>query len=187
VFRDLLGLTGTPCVGKKTLAPLIAQSLGVKAFGMTELAFSEGLVHRRVGEVDPGLLRKAISKRVPAGSLVYGHLLPYVLRKGEARMVCVLRCDPSVLKKRLRARRYRESKVNENVEAELIGLLAFESRERFGVPTVFDVDTTNASISASAKAVTRRFRSMRPSELVDWLPAYSRPGRLGDLFTGGFV
>jgi broad-specificity NMP kinase len=55
--------------------------------------------------------------------------------------VIVLRCDPEVLKKRLKARGYKAAKVQENCEAEALDYCT--QRAATGFKMVFDLDTTN--------------------------------------------
>ena len=62
-----------------------------------------------------------------------------------------MRCHPDVLADRLRARGYSESKVRENVEAEVLDVILCESVDS-GIPT-FVVDSTSESPEESASAV----------------------------------
>ena len=66
-------------------------------------------------------------------------------------MVIVLRCRPSVLAKRLKARGYPDRKVAENAEAEALDVILVESVETGR--EVYEIDTTNITPEEAADAV----------------------------------
>lgn len=183
----VVGICGTPGTGKKTLAPLVADLLGLPAVGLNSL------IPRGEEEVDPAALRRALLALPPRRAVVYGHLLPHVVQRREASFVAVLRCEPSVLRSRLAARGYPSWKVVENVEAELIGVVIEECVKRFGV--VREYDATEAPPSEIAGAVARDAkashgtlrgsgrRAGRPR--IDWTLDYDSSTKLRSLLEGG--
>lgn len=188
-MRAIVGICGTPGTGKKTVAPLVARLLELpRAIPLNSLA-AKGEV-----EVDTVRLRRELLKAAPARAVVFGHLLPHVLRKSEAGFVAVLRCEPSVLRKRLEKRGYPGAKVTENVEAELIGVVLDECVRRFGLGLVREYDTTSASPRAVAKAIARDAVSAlsegkgaakrRPTAWIDWTLDYDSSGKLRSLLAG---
>ncbi|MDG6910354.1 MAG: AAA family ATPase [Nitrososphaerota archaeon] len=180
-MRGILGITGTPGTGKKTLAPLVAQALGAGCLGLNDVAREDGLLGKD-GGVEPALLRRSLARRLKAPAVVYGHLLPYVLGRNDAASVAVLRCEPSVLKRRLASRGYPSSKVLDNVQAELIGLVSADAISTFGRAKVFEVDTTRSEPQASAAALVALARGRRGrARLVDWMPNYDSSQRLRSL------
>lgn len=181
----MLGLTGTPGTGKKTLAPMVAAALGVQALSINDAVSLAGAKRRRTPvEVEPAQARRAILRRSKGDCLVYGHLLADVLQGRDVGRVVVLRCDPAVLKSRLTARGYPRKKVRENVEAELIGLIAATTRTRFGGDKVAEVDTTRSDAPAAATQTARLLRSAhRAPRRIDWLEAYSSALKLRSLLS----
>jgi adenylate kinase len=183
-MHGALGITGTPGTGKKSIAPLVAKELGVPCLGINDFAESTGLLERKgeEAEVDAPRLRRALARRIKGPTVVYGHLLPYVVHRSQVAMAVVLRCEPSVLKARLHARGYSKSKVIENVEAELIGAVTAECLDAFGKAKTFEVDTTttspeDASVVVAALAAGGRHRA--PG--IDWLAGYDSGGKLRSL------
>jgi len=73
----------------------------------------------------------------------------------QVERAIVLRCDPRTLERRLKQRHYRKTKVQENVEAELVDVILVESVEALGVRCVSEIDTTRKGIRATADAVER--------------------------------
>jgi adenylate kinase len=178
-----LGITGTPGTGKKTLAPLVAGMLGVPAFGLNE--FSAGSSPEPPGgerAVAADRLGKEVLSSVRGPCLIYGHLLPYAFGRGTFSSVAVLRCDPTVLRRRLEARGYGEEKVRENVEAELIGVLAADSVSAFGPGRVNEIDTTKGAPPEAASVVAACLRRGGTRKTrIDWMDSYGSAARLRSL------
>jgi adenylate kinase len=181
-----LGLTGTPGTGKKSIAPLLAARLKIPSVSLNEYASELGLGERKNGAllVDTEELRTSILKHQPRPSLVYGHLLPEVLRADEVERVFVLRCDPRVLKRRLFSRGYNEAKVRQNLEAELIGVVMYACISAYSDESVFGFDTTRTSAEQAARTLARRFirPNLHESE-IDWVPSYASAAKLRSLFS----
>jgi adenylate kinase len=182
---DIVGVTGTPGTGKKSLAPMLAKKLGVRCISIDELASSYGLLVEGDREriVDTHALKnKMRTYRGPA--LLYGHLIPYVLPRSSMSKVVVLRCDPAVLKKRLALRSYDWLKLLDNVEAELIGLISSDAFDAFGSKITFEVDTTTIGPSVAATRAFELMRSKgRPDGRVDWTKSYDTGAKLRSLLS----
>ncbi len=188
-MRDVVGICGTPGTGKKTIAPRVAELLGLPgAVSINSLA-PEG-----ASDVDPKQLRRALLRSKPPRIVLVGHLLPDVLRRPEAAFVAVLRCDPAVLRNRLSERGYPPKKVTENVEAELIGVLLYECVKTYGGDLVREYDTTAAPPDATARAIARdakvapvggaKLARKRTSSWIDWTLDYDSSSKLRSLLSG---
>lgn len=183
-MQGVVGICGTPGTGKKTIAPKVAALLGFPApIPISSLA-PKGAVDVDVEQLRRALLRRRRSSRI----VLFGHHLPDVLRKREVAFVAVLRCEPSVLRRRLVQRGYPEEKVVQNVEAELIGLLLDECVRRFGSQLVREYDTTSASAEQVAGAIARDVRAepprRPPQAWTDWTLDYDSSSKLRSLLSG---
>jgi len=183
----IIGVTGTPGTGKKSVAPLLAKGLRVQCLSIDEVARSHGLLERRGGEweVDAGALRRELHGfSVP--TVIYGHLLPHSIDERLVSRAVVLRCEPSVLKRRLAARGYSQKKVIDNVESELIGVVSSETFEAFGEAKTFEIDTTNMvpeDAAGASKGVIAG--DSKPDPRIDWTLAYDTGARLRALLSVG--
>jgi len=135
----LIALTGTPGTGKTSVGEVL-KARGYAVLDLDRMAREYGLIRgrdeaRQADEVDVDALRERI--RVPAKLAFlkshYSHLM-------DVNVAIVLRCRPSVLRDRLRARQWSEEKILENVEAEAIDVITQEATQR--IPFVYEVDTT---------------------------------------------
>ena len=175
----MLGITGTPGTGKKSVAPIVAKRMGTKCVSLNDLAWSYGLVNRKSGTVDSEKLRARLKGELSENAVVYGHLLPYVVPPSTLSKVVVLRCEPGVLKERLRLRGYGPSKIVENVEAELIGVVSSEAFDNYGRAKTLEVDTTGVSPIDAASAVIKIAVSRpRGAPRIDWTLDYDSGAKL---------
>ena len=181
----IIGVTGSPGAGKKTVSPLIAAELGLPCVSLNDLALSYGLLKPGVGEggVDTRKMKKMLARN-PRPALVFGHLLPYVVEPELAEKVVVLRCEPAALKRRLVSRGYAPRKVAENVEAELIGVVSADAYGAFGDARTFEVDTTlSTPADSSREAVSVVRGESSPGPRLDWLGNYGSGEKLRSLLS----
>lgn len=146
----LVAVTGTPGTGKSSACDVLARR-GYAVVDLDDAAREGGYVvgrdeARQSDEVDVDALRENL--RVPAKIAFlrshYSHLM-------DVNLAVVLRCRPSVLRKRLEARGWPPEKVRENVEAEAIDVITQEAADR--LPLVFEVDTTSLDPEQTAEAI----------------------------------
>lgn len=174
-----IAVTGTPGVGKSTLAHLAAQRFGWDLADVHGLAEVHGLVVERDEDADAdvvdtdrladileALARDRDPEHVEVLDGHLSHLLPVDL-------VWVVRCDPRVLEGRLRDRGYGEEKVRENLEAEAMDLILQEALG--GDAPVVQRDGTRRSpgdlLSAFVDAEGNPFKrtDLEPVDWSDWL------------------
>ena len=146
----LVAITGTPGTGKSSVCDVLARR-GYVVVDLDEIARREGLIigrdeKRGTDEVDVEALREGL--RIPAK---VAFLKSHYSHRMDVNLSVVLRCRPSVLRARLKARGWPAEKVRENVEAEAIDVILQEAVSR--LPFVFEVDTTNATPSETAEAI----------------------------------
>ncbi|MDA4116275.1 MAG: AAA family ATPase [Thaumarchaeota archaeon] len=180
----MIGVCGTPGTGKKTVSPVVAKLMGLPApISINSLA------PKGESEVDTALMRRRLLALDPPRTVLFGHLLPHVLKKPEAALVAVLRCEPAVLRERLVRRGYPRAKVTANVEAELIGVVLDECVGRFGSRLVREYDTTSSSPKAVAGKIAMDAEAARvPTRgrpaWIDWTLRYDSSTKLRSLLGG---
>jgi adenylate kinase len=182
----LIGITGTPGTGKKSIAAIVAADLAIPALSLNDYALKRGLAKGRKGDrtVDTELLKASLVHHLKGPCVVYGHLLVDVLGPRSVRKVFVLRCEPRELKKRLEARGYVGQKLRENLEAELIGVLQSLAVARYGESRVIEVDTTRTRPQEAAGTVVGLLsRPRKPQARIDWTHSYTSAVKLKSLLS----
>ncbi|MFP4174637.1 MAG: adenylate kinase family protein [Halobacteriales archaeon] len=158
-----VAVTGTPGVGKTTVAQRLADDRSVGYVDITERVregASSGYDAERgapVADID------ALRASVPDDAVLDGHLS----HRLSPDYVVVLRCEPDVLRSRLEERGWRDAKVDENVEAEALDVTAAEALD-VGAP-VFEFDTTDATVDGTVGRVAEAVENRETrTGVVDW-------------------
>lgn len=172
-------ITGTPGVGKSTITEYIDE----KYDNITSISINSLLENY---DLNIGIDEKRGYKIVDTKSMVpivdeikhntdkilifEGHLAqdyPY------ADMTIILRCNPEILQQRLKKRRWTESKVHENVSAEILGICTQESYDTYG-DNIQEIDTTDMNIDEVAQEIVKIIKGEKsyPYGEVDFLSDY---------------
>ncbi|MHB1867494.1 MAG: adenylate kinase family protein [Nitrososphaerales archaeon] len=171
IFPTRIGITGSPGTGKKSVAIELAKISGLNLLLINDFAIKHrfGVLRNEEFVVDLRRARKAIDTD---GRIICGHLLPYIVPKSELDFVVVLRCSPNVLKKRYRKRGYSPEKINENLEAEMIGVIAEKAMTVYGSKKLIEFNTTRTRVPGRvAKRVLEIMKGDGAPTFgkVDWL------------------
>lgn len=169
-------VSGTPGVGKTAVAKQVAERMSGVYVNVAELARREGLVlgydaERDAYIVDEVRVRERL-RHIARGKLtvVDTHVIS-VVPPEEVEIAIVLRLDPRELERRLRSRGYPESKVFENVQAEILDACVIEAVELLGEQKVFEVDGSGKTLEQVVEEVVgviKNRRGMKPGS-VNWL------------------
>jgi adenylate kinase len=187
-MRQVLVLTGTPGVGKTSVAILLAQRLKGVHINLSELVKSEGLSCGLDEERDTLIAdSEEVSKRVDTViarakgyMIVEGHFAIDVVAKEDASKVFVLRRAPDELRKALMKRRFKESKVAENVAAEILDVCLFDAVKTYGEEKVCEVDVSGKAAEDVTEEVIAVVKGREKCHvgIVDWLTKLEMEGRL---------
>ena len=159
-----IAITGTPGVGKTSFcAAMNHQTKSVEEIAL----FHECLGDTEEDGAAPIDLDKLIQK-IDWGDensvLIDGHLSHLL----PVDAIILIRCHPETLRKRLSERGYSQSKVDENLECELIGIIAAEC---LNAPCL-ELDSAigvGAMIAHAERWITDGFKPSRPNEGIDWI------------------
>lgn len=146
-------ITGTPCVGKTTIASQLASEINCELIKVNDFAIENNLTLGTDSEkgykiIDIENLDLKISNTLDSIendkiAVVEGHLSHFC---SKADKVIVLRVDPPILKERLSQRNYSENKISENLEAEALNICGAEAYEKYG-EKVNEIDCSNLEVS----------------------------------------
>ena len=151
---------------------MLAEKLRLEIADINLLAAKSGLCKEIDGviEVDTKDLSKVMEN---ASGVIIGHLAPYVIKQAET--VIVLRKNPYELEKIYSQRNYSKEKTLENIQAEILGIIAYDALQTF--PDLIQIDTTNHSPKEVISLIENR-----SDHTIDWLQLVSEKGDLEKFF-----
>lgn len=166
-----LAITGTPGTGKTLVSKKLAEKLNFTYVDLNipllkdfKTDFDEDL---DTWEID---MESAIKNlKFPEKTVIDGHLSHLF----EVDVIAVLRCRPDLLAKRLAIRDWKNSKVEENVDAEGINVISDEVWSgvvKSAPPRVFEIDTSEITIEKVVEAIQDFLKSPeKTSKALDFL------------------
>ncbi|MGC8652139.1 MAG: AAA family ATPase [Candidatus Micrarchaeia archaeon] len=171
IVRLLIGITGSPGVGKSYFSKEIAKRVNARIVELNDLVKSGGLYSRIDSSgsvvVKLGALGKAVraeKRRSRQTLLIVGHLLPELSLKLD--IVVVLRYDPVKLARRLEKRGYNQHKIRENVIAEALDYCGNKSKERKISKELYEIESSSkrqkAEIILYVEKRSRGLKAQRP-------------------------
>lgn len=172
----IIAISGVGATGKTSVAKLLAKNLNYRFIKLDNLAkrkkFIIGYDKRRKSKI-VSVYRlkkeiKKISKKNPNMVLegLYAHEFP-------ADFVFILRCNPKILEKRLKKKYKWKTKIVENLEAEMIGLITQEALDYN--KNIFEIDTTNKTPNQTIRCMKEVLNGKKEKYHlgnIDWLKKF---------------
>ncbi|MCP8320339.1 MAG: adenylate kinase family protein [archaeon] len=186
--QEIIGITGTPGTGKKTVGRFLAVLLNYDFLDLNQVAIEKNAI---IGKDEHGfiadlyLLRKNVREAIKGKKVVVsGHLLPFIFSKREMRSVAILRCSPFELEKRFALRNYGNEKIKDNIASEILGICAYEALKKFGKDKVAEFDTTGRDAKEVAEEIIKVMKGEIPKRVgfVDWLNFFEKAEELSRFF-----
>lgn len=177
--KNVIVISGTPGVGKTGVAKILARKLNGIYINLTELVLNKKLYigydsERESYIIDEEKVRKEIlrvsmkyqDKYVIIDSH-YGELTP----REVLYRIFIIRCNPLILAQRLRERGWKDLKIRENIQAEILGVCTANAIEEYGKDLVYEIDATNKSVDKVVDEILRVLtsRSYKSKKFIDWL------------------
>ncbi|MEM2105992.1 MAG: adenylate kinase family protein [Candidatus Bathyarchaeia archaeon] len=183
-------VVGTPCVGKTSVARLLASKINAFYINLTELALNENLVsgvdkERGSVVVDEVRMQRKISEiieNIGKDVVVDGHYAASVAPEKFVTHVFVLRRDPVELRSFMEKAGFSGRKLWENLAAEILDVCLFEVVKVYGLGKVCELNVTGKSVEDVVQeildAVSGRIRCR--VGVVDWLGKLESEGLLDE-------
>jgi len=183
-FKKVIIVTGTPGVGKTAVSQLLAEKLGASHIDLGEIVKRErltaGFDRRRATLIaDEDKLKRRVQELIDqctSNVIVDGHYAASIIPKRQVTRAFVLRCHPAQLKERMDQRYLKDTKLWENLAAEILDVSLYDAVMNLSRRKVCEVDTTNKTVEVVAHEIMSILegRERCRVRVVDWL------GRLED-------
>ena len=199
LIMKLVIISGTPGTGKTTVSNKISEMIDATVITLNELAISEGLIHnfdkkRNTNVVDIDKLVSHVLKKIEELKkngkllLVIESHFSDIVPNNVINYAFVLRCEPSVLRSRLEKRDYKQEKIAENLQAEILGNCAnYLIKKNLEIP-LLEIDTTSLDVEVVSRIIIDiiqdKLSKVEKYQIgkVDWLEKLFQENRLDDYF-----
>ena len=183
-MEKIIIVTGTPGVGKTVLGKLLAEETGSSFLSLGDLVRVQRLhkgFDRQAGSyiIDQHALERELRGYFAAhrenGVVFETHFVSSIVHQTRGMVAIVLRLDPIVLARRLRARKWPKRKIWDNVEAEMIDLSLYDSLKLLGKTRVYEIDATGKTPRELVREILRmlsRGKGWSLNSSSDWLEKY---------------
>lgn len=147
-------ITGTPGVGKTSLAMLLTDRLNEVVQSETNKQFTyinigklitekklytEWNEEFDVPEFDEDQVIETLNPIINEGGAILDFHSAYFVPEDWVKFVVLLRCDNTILFDRLKARGYSEKKIKENIECEIMEVTSDDVRENFPEDKIIEI------------------------------------------------
>ena len=186
--QRIIIITGTPGVGKTSVAAVLASKLKATLINLGELVKKENLVldvDKTRGTLIADLKKvtkyvKKLTASAQGDIVVDGHYAVNVIPKKDVTRVFVLRRNPEELKKLMENRGWSQTKVQENLACEVLDVCLFDAVKACGEEKVCEIDVTGKSVQEVVDEVLSVLKENRKCwvGVVDWLGHLEREGRV---------
>jgi adenylate kinase len=191
--QQVIMITGTPGVGKTTISQALANHLEGKHINISTLVQHEQLITGQDRErdtliVDSGRLSQRLQQIISHQTkpvILDTHYTSQSFIELDISLIVVIRLDPDELTKRLRARKYHESKIFENVAAEILDVCLLDAVQHFEKHRVTEINATNQNVEEIINTIIKTIEGEIQTHIgwVNWLEKLENENRLESFFT----
>ncbi len=190
--KRVILITGTPCVGKTTLARQLTKQLNATYINLTELAEKEQLItgedkERKTIIINEDKMRRKIREILDTAQdgdtiIIDGHYAAAVVPKNHTTHIFVLRRNPVELRTLMEKNGFQNAKVWENLASEILDVCLVEAVSKHEKEKVCELDVTGKSLGDAVNEVMAILDNRKKCRTghIDWLGMLEAEGLLDD-------
>jgi adenylate kinase len=189
--NQVILITGTPCVGKTTVAHQLSKELDALYVNLTELAEKENLTtgqdeKRKTIIINEDEMRKKIreiiAKTEKSTVIIDSHYAAAVVPKSHVTRIFVLRRNPVELRTFMEKCGFQGSKLWENLASEILDVCLVEALREHEKEKVCELDVTGKTVENVVTEILDVLDSRKKCRVgcVDWLGMLEAQGVLDE-------
>ena len=185
-MKRVILITGTPCVGKTSIAKKLVIKLDAEYINLTDFAKTNNLIlgediERQTIIINEEALRRKLKESILASAnanvIVDGHYAAAVTSTELVTKVFVLRRNPKEIKDFMQNCGFSDAKLYENLSAEILDSCLIEAMQN-QVGKVCELDVTGKTVEENASDIVEVLDKGKKcyAGFVDWLGMLEREG-----------
>lgn len=182
-----LVITGTPGVGKHAIAENLSYGLNYRIIDINKIILQAKIYEKNSQDhtldVDTTLLTEILTKKSFYKSIIVGHLAPYILMPNQIDKIIIIRRNPYELISVYKHRKYVPKKMLDNVGAEILGIITYDSLSKFGAKKICQI-TNSGGINTVVKKAIECSNGKMEFDNIDWLSLIIKNNDLQKFFVG---
>jgi adenylate kinase len=189
--KQVILITGTPCVGKTTVAHQLSKELDALYVNLTELATKENLAlgqdkKRKTTVINEDKMRKKIRETIDitekSNIIIDGHYAAAVVPKSHVTRIFVLRRNPVELRTFMEKCGFQGPKLWENLASEILDVCLVEALSEHEKEKVCELDVTGKTVENVVAEILAVLDSRKKCRVgcVDWLGVLETQGVLDE-------
>jgi len=189
--KKVILITGTPCTGKTTIAKKLTTKLKADYVNLTQLATTENLTlgkdkKRNTIIINEKRMKRRITQIIKTSAssnvVIDGHYAANIVPDKLATHVFVLRRNPTELKKLMQKKRYADTKLWENLAAEILDVSLIDALNAYDSEKVCELDITEKTLHQNVTTIMNVLNGKEKyyTGIVDWIGKLEAEGILQD-------
>lgn len=178
--KRVILITGTPCVGKTTVAQHLTTELDALYINLTEFAEKHRLIvgedkKRKTAIIDEEKMRAKISEIIDTTEkstiIIDGHYAATVVPKRYATRIFVFRRNPIELRRFMEKCGFSDAKLWENLASEILDVCLVEALREHEKEKVCELDVTGKTVETISREILAILGNRKKCLVgcVDWL------------------
>ena len=191
MHKRVIVITGTPCVGKTTIARHLAPQLDALYVNLTELAKKGNLIQaedaeRKTTIINENRMRtrlmEIIDQTEKANVVVDGHYAAAVVPETHVARIFVLRRNPVELREFMEKSGFSGDKLWENLASEILDVCLVEALREHEAERICELDVTGKTVEEVIAEIMEILSGQKKCRVgcVDWLGMLETQGVLDE-------
>jgi adenylate kinase len=189
--KRVILITGTPCVGKTTIARQLSRKLNALYINLTEFAEKENLTvgedkQRKTIIINETKMRRKVRETLDntknSNIIIDGHYAAAVVPKSHVTRIFVLRRNPVELRMLMEKCGFQGAKLWENLASEILDVCLVEALREHEKEKICELDVTGETVKNATNELMEILDNHKKCRVgcVDWLGMLETQGLLNE-------